>query len=215
MNHTEEYSHQVQVAMQLKAVFVSLNLPSESTLSHSLEEPLPPLTTQATYTDETQHTQFRSNFGCQRLGRQWLFPAVTWHFLEVVAWIFCSVVGFFTVFILMARQVMLVLYPPRKRYFPRLSLAPWIQAPWTCSHYKQTLKNSQNVCKCVRIHNTGWGEKTHDTCRWRLLQVQPSWRTKYCCGPGHQHLTEISMTFWHCTLKTNPLFQLLVGEGTN
>lgn len=62
--------------------FVRLHFPSESTLSHALEKPLPPLMTQGTYWDETQPTQVRSNFGCQRLGREWIVPAVTLHFLE-------------------------------------------------------------------------------------------------------------------------------------
>lgn len=45
INHTEEHSHhQVQVDVVLKMVFVRLHLPFESTLRHSLEKPLPPLT---------------------------------------------------------------------------------------------------------------------------------------------------------------------------
>lgn len=68
INRTEEYSPQVQLAAELKVVFVRLNLPSESTPSHSLEKPLPPLTTQGTYRDTTEHTPFSSNSDCQTLG---------------------------------------------------------------------------------------------------------------------------------------------------
>lgn len=68
INHTEEYSPHIPLAAVLKVVFVRLNLPSESTLSHSLEKPLPPLTTQGTYRDKTQHTPFSSNSDCQILG---------------------------------------------------------------------------------------------------------------------------------------------------
>lgn len=124
--------------------------------------------------------QFRSNFGCQRLGREWIFPAVTLHLVEAVAWIFCLVVGFFTVFIQTAHQVTLILYPSRKRSFPRLSLAPWIQAPWTCSHYQQTLRNSQKVCKCIRIHNIE--EKN------TLLADED------CCGSSHAEEQSTAMS---------------------
>lgn len=68
INHTEEYSPHIPLAAVLKVVFVRLNLPSESTLSHSLEKPLPPVTTQGTYRDKTQHTPFSSNSDCQILG---------------------------------------------------------------------------------------------------------------------------------------------------
>lgn len=68
INHTEEYSPHIPLAAVLKVVFVRLNLPSESTLSHSLEKPLPPLTTQGTYRDKTEHTPFSSNSDCQILG---------------------------------------------------------------------------------------------------------------------------------------------------